>query len=165
MAITQLLDHCFKNHIKPQHVDTDDDQYKLKSKFMTLDSSYDLFTICLLTFLFPDNARFLTQFNYDTMTCSVVKLFQQRVGSYYSKTKEEFEARWVKGIFNLTTNSKLPHGPIDIITCYPIPTYDKSVPLNPYNNFTNPTFQPKFKYIDFCTTDYKIALDNYDSFF
>lgn len=160
-AITQLLEQCFLNHIKPRHVDNDDPNYELKSKFMTVDKTYDSLTICFLTFLFPDSARFLTRCDYDTDRISVVKLFKQRVGSYFSKTKDEFEARWVKGIFDLTTSSQ---SPIKIITCYPVSTYDRCVHLKPYNNFQDPTFQPTFDYIDFCTTDYNRIKDNYDLF-
>ena len=161
LAITEILQNCFTHHIYPQHVDTND--FKGKSKFTTLDNTYNPFTISLLTFLYPDNAIFLKPYNYDTNTYSVVKLFHQRVGSYFSKKGDEYEARWVKGVFTIMTNPHLT--PLDIITCYPILTYDKSVHLKPYNKFHNPKFQPTFDYIDFCTKDYNIVNNNYDEFY
>ena len=117
----------------------------------------------LLTFLYPDNATFLEPYNSDTKTYSVVKLFHQRVGSYFSKKGDKYEARWVKGIFTIMTNPHLM--PLDIITCYPVLTYDKSVHLKPYNKFHNPKFQPTFDYIDFCTKDYNFVENNYDQFY
>ena len=87
------------------------------------------------------------------MTCSVVNLFQQRVGSYYSKTKDEFEAGWVKGIFDLIINLQSTQGSIGIITCYTTST----------THFTDPNFQPTFDCIDVGMTDYNIVNNDYYS--
>ena len=81
----------------------------------------------------------------------------------FQKKGDKYEARWVKGVFTIMTNPHLM--PLDIITCYPILTYDKSVHLEPYNKFHNPKFQPTFDCIDFCTKDYNIVYNNYDEFY
>ena len=85
LAINQILQNCFTHHIYPQHVDTND--FKGKSKFTTLDNTYDPFTICLLTFLYPDQARvyehyicgqilFNTLFNWKGHFTTSRKVFQ-----------------------------------------------------------------------------------------
>ena len=159
------LRHCFDQHIKPLHVDTEN--FKQKSKFDPLyDNKYDPFDICSITFLLPYFAHHScrNQFDSGTVKAILLKLFHFRVGSYYSESLVEYESRWVKGVYCMTKNYITGLYDLEIKSCYPISTKDYEHVLY-HPDFHDSNFASSFDYVDFCRQYYALKeATKYDFF-